>query len=215
MDNVFAWVDGTPFSYSNWGAGQPNLGSERWVLIIRGDIGGGQVARTWHDVGDTAGQVYGVVEIESASCAPHAAKATATVVNGFVVGATMTDYGCGYTNPPIVQIQGGGGSNATATAVITNGFVSRLNITSAGCCYTNAPQILIASPPFIPWVSISVSRVKITQHVVIGRNYVLQSSGDMTNWTAVGPPFTATSETVTDEFEVELTGRFFRLQQVP
>src|SRR5437867_3716287 len=24
MDNVFAWVDGTPFSYANWGAGQPN-----------------------------------------------------------------------------------------------------------------------------------------------------------------------------------------------
>ena len=83
-------------------------------------------------------------------CSPHRATATASVVDGVVVGATMTDLGCGYTNPPAVLIQGGGGSGAIATATITNGVVIGISITSGGCCYTNTPKILIASPPFVP-----------------------------------------------------------------
>src|SRR5437867_3503964 len=106
-------------------------------------------------------------------CSPHRAAATATVVNGFVVSATITDGGCGYTNAPLVLIQGGGGSGATATAVISNSVVVAVNIASAGCCYTNAPEIAIASPPFVPTVSIRVSKIKVTQNVTLGRNYVL------------------------------------------
>ena len=41
-------------------------------------------------------------------CTPHPATATATVVNGVVVGVAITDGGCGYTNAPAVLIQGGG-----------------------------------------------------------------------------------------------------------
>lgn len=37
-------------------------------------------------------------------CTPHKARATAELVNGFVVGATITDSGCGYTNAPLVSI---------------------------------------------------------------------------------------------------------------
>ena len=150
-----------------------------------------------------------------AFCSPHRATATAAVVNGFVVGAAITDGGCGYTNAPVVLIQGGGGSDATATAVIKNGAVVGVNITSAGCCYTNVPKISIASPPFVPTVTISVSRVKVTQNVVLGRNYVLESSPNMTTWTPVGPTFTATSESIADEFDTDVTGRFFRIRQVP
>ncbi len=152
---------------------------------------------------------------EGPFCSPHRATATATVVNGFVVGATITDAGCGYTNAPLVLIQGGGGSGAVATAVVSKGVVVALNITSAGSGYTSTPRIEIASPPFVPTLSINVSKVKVTQNVVLGRNYVLESSTDMTNWTAVGPPFTATSESVTDEFDVDVTGRYFRIRQVP
>jgi hypothetical protein len=57
--------------------------------------------------------------------------------------------------------------------------------------------------------------VKVTQYVVLGRNYVLESSFDLTNWTAVGPPFTASSETLVNEFDVDVTGRFFRIREVP
>ena len=132
-----------------------------------------------------------------------------------VVGATMTDLGCGYTNPPAVLIQGGGGSGAIATATITNGVVIGISITSGGCCYTNTPKILIASPPCVPTVDIAVSKVKVTQHVVLGRNYVLESSTNLVSWTAVGPQFTADSESIVSEFDVDVTGRYFRLREVP
>lgn len=147
-------------------------------------------------------------------CTPHASTATATMVNGFVVGATITDGGCGYTNAPAVSIQGGGGIGATATATVCGGFVTAINITSAGCCYTNAPKIVIGSPPFVPWLGIAVSKVKVTQHVVLGRTYGLQASIDLVTWTATGPPFIADSETIVSEFDVDLTGRFYRIYQV-
>jgi hypothetical protein len=40
-------------------------------------------------------------------CVPHDATATATVVDGFVVAAAITDGGCGYTNTPAARIIGG------------------------------------------------------------------------------------------------------------
>src|SRR6185503_6338420 len=103
-------------------------------------------------------------------------------------------------------IQGGGGSGATATAVVSGGLVTAINFTSAGCCYTNAPRIVIGSPPFVPTVSIGVSKVKVTQSVVLGRNYLLEYSLDLVTWTAVGPQFTAESETIVNEFDVDVTG---------
>jgi hypothetical protein len=152
---------------------------------------------------------------ESEFCSPHAAQATAVIFNGFVVGANITDAGCGYTNAPTVLIQGGGGSNATATATISNGRVTAINITSAGCCYTSAPIVLISSPPFVPTVSIKVSKVKVTQKVMIGRNYVLESSSDLVNWSPVGAQFTAQAETVVTEVDAESSGSFFRVREVP
>ena len=76
-------------------------------------------------------------------------RATPEVVNGFVVGATITDGGCGYTNTPLVLIEGGGGSGATAIAVVSNGVVVSIIITDAGIDYTNMPTIVIGSTPFI------------------------------------------------------------------
>jgi hypothetical protein len=147
-------------------------------------------------------------------CTPHKATAVAQVVNGFVVGANISDSGCGYTNTPIVMIKGGGGTGASATAVVTNGQVAAIHIVSAGCCYTNTPVIVIASPPFVPKVAISVSRVRVTQSVVLGRRYLLESSNDLITWNTTGPPFTAESETIDNEFEVDMTGHFFRLREV-
>jgi hypothetical protein len=68
---TYRWVEGEPFTYSNWdvAAGQPNLGPERWVFIVKGNLGFGETARDWHDVVDNpaplypwVGSVYGVVE---------------------------------------------------------------------------------------------------------------------------------------------------------
>jgi hypothetical protein len=148
-------------------------------------------------------------------CVRHKAQATAQLVDGSVAGVTITDAGCGYTNPPVVLIQGGGGNGAAATAVISNGQISAININNAGCCYTNLPTIVIGSPWFRPTVSIGVSRVKVTQHVVLGREYVLESSYDRIIWTPTGPPFTAGSELVENDFDVGSTGGFFRVREAP
>jgi formylglycine-generating enzyme required for sulfatase activity len=63
----------------------------------------------------------------------------------------------------------------------------------------------------LPNVTISVSRVMVTQNVEIGRDYVLESSFDMVTWTEAGPQFTADSESIETEFEVDVAGRYFRL----
>lgn len=150
-----------------------------------------------------------------AICIPHAATATARVDNGFVVEATIDDGGCGYTNAPLVRITGGGGSGASAAATITDGVVTGITITSAGIGYTAAPIIQIASPPFMPWLEIGVKTVKVTQHVVLGQNYLLESSPDLSEWSQVGSRFTADNEVIVQEFDVDMTGRYFRLRQVP
>ncbi len=149
------------------------------------------------------------------TCTPHKATATAQLFNGILVGVTITDSGCGYSNAPIVTIQGGGGSNATATASISGGRVSGIQINNGGCCYTNLPTVVIESPPHEPTVAIRFSKVIVTQNVSLGRRYVLEYSSDLGTWTATGPAFTATSETIEDEFDVSVTGRFFRLREVP
>jgi hypothetical protein len=156
-------------------------------------------------------QVYNSPEI----CFPHAATAEAVLFNGFVVGANITDGGCGYTNPPLVTIQGGGGSNATATATVTNGRVSGITINNPGCCYTNPPLIFIQGPPLEPTLEIQFSRVNVIQHVSVGHNYVLEFTMDFVTWTPAGPPFTAQSETVVSEFILSETGRYFRIREVP
>jgi hypothetical protein len=56
---------------------------------------------------------------------------------------------------------------------------------------------------------------EVTQTVVLERKYVLETSTDLINWTATGPPFIAESETVVTEFDVDVTGRCFRISEVP
>jgi len=186
-------------------------------VVAWGDNSSGQatVPEGLSDVVAIAAGGFHGLALVSGFCTPHKARATPQVVNGFVVGATITDPGCGYTNAPVVLIQGGGGSGATATAVITNGQVTRIIITDAGFGYDTPPRIVIASPPFVPTLTISVSRVKVTQNVVLGRHYVLESSSDLATWTATGQSFTAESEAIESEFDVNVTGEFFRIREVP
>lgn len=90
---------------------------------------------------------------------PRIATATAQVVNGFVIGATVTDGGYGYTNNPSVTITGGGGSGAKATATQVDGVVTGITITNPGSGYTSVPTITIASPPFPPRKATATSEV--------------------------------------------------------
>jgi len=166
--------------------------------------------------GSEVQQLY-LYESVPVPCLPHRATATATVTNGFVVGATVTDVGCGYTNTPLVLILGGGGTGATATAVVTNGFVASITITSGGNGYTNTPTIYIYSP-FGLQIGLLKAVTPTFSDLLIGSNYQLQVSSDLNDWTNQGSVFTATNPTgiYPQYWNVDNWGQlFFRLQVVP
>ncbi len=126
---------------------------------------------------------------------PRGATATANLVNDFVVGATITDGGYGYTNTPTVRIIGGGSGGAQAVAVVSNGVVIAINILNAGFGYTNTPVIVIA-PPFIPQPKLGIEAMSLLSftNLTVGTNYQLQLFSGHT-WSNLGVAFTAASST--------------------
>jgi hypothetical protein len=81
------------------------------------------------------------------------AKATPIIVNGFIVGATLIDGGCGYTNQVAVFFSGQGGSGAAGYVQISNGSVTNIVITRAGFGYPSNTVAQVA-PPFFPSMNI-------------------------------------------------------------
>ena len=128
---------------------------------------------------------------------PYAATATATVVNDFVVEATVTDGGWGYTNTPAVRILGGGGSGAQAVTVVSNGVVIAVNVLNTGNGYTNTPVIVI-EPPFIPQPTMGIAAMSLLSftNLALGTNYQFQVLLGNT-WSNLGAAFTAASPTIT------------------
>jgi hypothetical protein len=147
----------------------------------------------------------------------HRAKATATVVNGAVSAIVLTDPGYGYTNnpPPAVRIRDASGLEAAAHAVVSNGLVVRIDLDQPGHGYSAATTVVIAPPPFSPSLSVLVKTVTVKMAVVLGRKYRLDVSTDLKTWAPVGDPFVAEDDTLTRDFEVVETGRYFRIQEVP
>ena len=97
-------------------------------------------------------EVKSLFEYESApqNGLPRLATATLQIINGFVVGTTITDGGSGYTTAPIITISGGGGTGARAVATVEGGVVTGITILNPGSGYTSTPTLAIASPPFPP-----------------------------------------------------------------
>ena len=205
--NVFWGTNTTPILTGNI----PSSWGNRLGLYNREGTGGGSSISAGSQV------KIDYVRVEDRTCTPHQATAIAIVENGQVVGAVITDGGCGYTNAPLLLIQGGGGSGALATTAMVDGEIISINLINGGSGYSTnpAPKIVIASPPFVPTVSIRFSRVEVAQHVTLGRKYVLESSTNLVNWSATGPSFTAVSENYTNEFVIGQIGSFFRLREVP
>jgi hypothetical protein len=135
--------------------------------------------------------------VAAAYSEPRAATATAMLNNGFVVGATVTDGGVGYTNIPLVRFIGGGGSGALAAAVVSNGVVIAVSVLEAGHGYTSTPLIVI-DPPFIPNPVLGIAPMwgLVYSNLTIGGAYQLQQSSKWywTNWPV---NFTATSSVYT------------------
>ena len=65
------------------------------------------------------------------------------------------------------------------------------------------------------WADVVVATCDDACPVVPGKRYQLESSDDLPNFSPIGVPFTAVSNTITNEFTLSETGQFFRIQEVP
>jgi hypothetical protein len=142
----------------------------------------------------TTGDIYRIDGLPTGSLSPHAATASAVVTNGFVVAATITDGGDGYTNTPTVKIIGGGGSGAQAVAVVSNGVVVSIDLWDAGSNYINTPLVVI-DPPFIPNPVLGVAGMSFLtfSNLSVGGVYQLQQLAEGYYWTNQPVNFTATN----------------------
>ncbi len=157
---------------------------------------------------------------------PRSATATASVVNGFLVGASVSDPGLGYTNTPIVRVIGGNGSGAQAVAVVSNGIVTAVKLLAAGSGYTTAPMIVIA-PPFIPQPTIGIKalvfgplatpviRLDFT-NLSPYDNYQLEFTATAGGaWTNLGAPFVPTGASNTQYADGVGNTGFLRVRHDP
>ncbi|MGO8700411.1 MAG: hypothetical protein ACLQVY_22200 [Limisphaerales bacterium] len=142
---------------------------------------------------------------------PQAASATADLVNGYVVGVTLTSSGLGYTNTPLVRFIGGGGTGAQAVAVVSNGVVTSVTINDPGSDYTSAPIVVIA-PPFIqnPGVTMAPLSSLTFSNLTMGGTYQLQQwegyywSNLTVSLTATDAPYTQIVGGVANSTEYQL-----------
>jgi hypothetical protein len=151
--------------------------------------------------------------------APVQAFATPQVVNGFIVGATVTAGGSGYVTTPAVTISGDVGTNATAMASINGGVVTSVTIISAGMGYTNQVAIQIDPPPAaaVPLGLVQpVMRVD-SANLAPYYNYQIQFEPDIAgmwvNWN--GGSFFPNNVTNSQFLFITNDIGFFRLQYLP
>ena len=150
--------------------------------------------------------------------APTQAFATAQVVDGFVVAATVTSGGSGYVTSPAVTIVGRSVTGAGAYSSISGGVVTSITITNAGYGYTNTVTIQIAPPPAaaVSPTVFPVMRVD-SANLAPYYNYQIQFKSDITapwiNWD--GGLFSPTDITNSQFIFITNSAGLFRVQYVP
>jgi hypothetical protein len=124
---------------------------------------------------------------------PQMGTATAQVGDGYVVNASLTGGGGGYTNAPVVRLIGGGGSGAGARATISDGVVTGIIVTNAGSNYTSTPVVLIA-PPVTPNPVLDIAAMSVLSftNLTVGADYQPQRLAGW-YWADQGPVLTATN----------------------
>jgi hypothetical protein len=149
---------------------------------------------------------------------PTQAFATPQVVNGFVVGATVTAGGSGYITPPTVNIIASAGTNAAATASVNGGTVTGITIINPGSGYTNSITMQIDPPPVAGLSPTVLPMMRVdSSNLAPYDNYQVQFKPDITgtwgNWN--GGLFSPTG-TTNSQFIVITNGTgYFRLQYLP
>ena len=141
-----------------------------------------------------------------------AAAATPAIINGFIVGADLTASGSNYTVAPVVTFSDESGNGAAAYAQINNGSVTNIVVTSAGFGYSSNTVINIPPAAYQNAVIPSAYSLMLLQ------TYQLQTGNDLSSWTGVGSPFTATNSAWTPAYYWNIANAdvvFFRLQMLP
>lgn len=146
---------------------------------------------------------------------PAISKGQASLSGGGVGTVQITDYGFGYTIPPLVLFVGGGGTGAEATAEVFHGRVVGVTITNPGTGYRTAPKVAFTPPGSSALLALEVSAVKVTAAVTVGTRYQLVSTVDFAAWTPVGDPFVAATEYFSQDVVVSEKARYFALVVVP
>jgi hypothetical protein len=187
--------------------------NQTWENLAEGITATNAVMSQWVSGAARTGS-YRVVETPL----PITATAVAITNFGFVVSATVTSGGSGYTSPPVVTILGGGGSGATATATVSNGVVTGITIVSAGGGYTSTPTITIANPP------LAGGYAYIRPGVLLGMNnlmtnqiYELQYAQQLSNaWLNLNNGYLLTVNTNQSQYIfITNSSAYYRLQYVP
>ena len=149
---------------------------------------------------------------------PTQAYATPQVVNGFVVGGSVTSGGSGYLiSPTVTIVPNGSGSNATAVATVSSGVVTGITITDAGIGYTNMPTIVIDPPPANALWPMVIGAMQLNSSGLSPYdNYQLEFTPFLgTPWASLGSPFTPTSTIDAHYVSVGGATGFFRVKYAP
>jgi hypothetical protein len=149
---------------------------------------------------------------------PAQAFATPELVNGFLVGATITAGGSGYVTTPNVNIVDVGGSNAVAMASISGGVVTDINILEAGHGYSTNVSIQIDPPPAAAVSPTAQPLMRLdSSNLAPDYNYQIQFTsalgGTWGNWN--GGFFSPTSVTNSQYLFITNGTGYFRLQYMP
>jgi hypothetical protein len=146
---------------------------------------------------------------------PAIPKGQALLSGSGVGGVQITDYGFGYTIPPLILFIGGGGTGAEGIAQVFHGRVVGVTVTNPGTGYRTAPKVAFTPPGSSALLSLAVSAVKVTAAVAVGTRYQLVSTVDFATWSPVGEPFVAATDYFSQDVVVSETARYFALVVVP
>jgi hypothetical protein len=120
------------------------LGATRHVAIFQGrhkfiyGINGATRGFRWDGAASTV-QPIGLLPPPSTLTI----NGTAATTNN-IVAINVAAGGFGYHAPPLVTVQGGGGTGAKAAAQIVNGVVTRVRLVAGGSGYTCPPEIVMS-----------------------------------------------------------------------
>lgn len=147
---------------------------------------------------------------------PYRATAELQMVNGFIVGITVTDCGWGYEFEPKVRIKDEFGEGAEAHCIVEGGMVTAIILDNPGSGYSEETTVKVGSPFKYVGLKAEVKQIKLTLYLVLGETYQLEACTDLSthDWKRIGDPFIADEEETEVIVEVIETGRYFRVHEV-